>query len=420
MNSSNYRQHGFRAAGLLLTLAAYSGCGVDDPSTPNGSEVPTSDATSPVKQLVQVQDLGTFGGSFALGFNVNNRFQAIGMAGTPEEFSHPFVWTRARGLRDLGTLGGVEAAADGINDRGDVVGGSLIQSNEEGHPFLWTAERGMEDLGSFGGPFGAANSINDQRQAVGESQNAEFRNFAFIWERGIGLRKLGTLGGPDSEGSAKDINNAGQVVGVIALDGFFGDPSFRRAFVWTARTGMRDLGRLAGDNARAFSINQRGEIVGSSDDESGREVAVLWTLKRTIENLGTLGGSYGAAYGNNTGGVVVGESVDEHDQLFPFVWTKAGGMRRLPVGEVGGVGGAARAINDWNEIVGFVFLEDGTPRAVTWRPGGDQWTASTASAVVGSTLFSGRTMAVRCQSAARVTGSGTPRGMRLNGTCALR
>jgi probable HAF family extracellular repeat protein len=49
------------------------------------------------------------------------------------------------------------------------------------------------------------------------------------------------------------------------------------AFLWTRRTGMRDLGTLPGDVASGgTAINDRGEVVGPSLDASGNPRAFLW------------------------------------------------------------------------------------------------------------------------------------------------
>jgi len=76
-------------------------------------------------------------------------------------------------------------------------------------------------------------------------------------------------------------NDRGQVVGFSNTEsgGF-------RAFLWDDRT-MIDLGALPGSNPEsvATAINQRGRVVGYAETASGQRHAVLWTrLPRSEPN----------------------------------------------------------------------------------------------------------------------------------------
>ena len=53
---------------------------------------------------------------------------------------------------------------------------------------------------------------------------------------------------------------------------------------------MRSLGTLGGENSVANAINNRREVVGSSDIRNGNTRAFLWTPGHGMRNLGTLGG----------------------------------------------------------------------------------------------------------------------------------
>ena len=62
------------------------------------------------------------------------------------------------------------------------------------------------------------------------------------------------------------INNNGQVVGGSTLAG----NKTAHAFLWTRDGGMKDLGVVAGDdNSGGLAINNRGEVVGVSNDKEG-------------------------------------------------------------------------------------------------------------------------------------------------------
>jgi probable HAF family extracellular repeat protein len=86
--------------------------------------------------------------------------------------------------------------------------------------------------------------------------------------------------GNTSENTRNPINELSQVVGVSSPDG-----GLDRAFLWTAGTGMLDLGALGGEEceAGAVRINDRGQIAGWSrtPPETPRRAfreAVLWEI----------------------------------------------------------------------------------------------------------------------------------------------
>jgi probable HAF family extracellular repeat protein len=132
------------------------------------------------------------------------------------------------------------------------------------------AERGIEgrrtDLPVPAGEFGAAaQAVNDKGEVAGYSIGPA-SNSAFLWQNGRATA-LGTLPGSTSA-RAFGINNHGQVVGNTDYD----------AFLWhngqmTALPGLLSTGGSAAD------INNLGQIVGSSatTTDGGNLHAVLWT-----------------------------------------------------------------------------------------------------------------------------------------------
>ena len=77
------------------------------------------------------------------------------------------------------------------------------------------------------------------------------------------VAELGTLGGEST--NPLGINNAGQVVGDSETKPKSGEKSGEHhAFLWEAKTGMRDLGTLGGADSHATCINNKGQVVGWS------------------------------------------------------------------------------------------------------------------------------------------------------------
>src|SRR5207244_4223594 len=128
----------------------------------------------------------------------------------------------------LGTLGGTFSQPFGMNNKGEVDGISTLPGDNETHAFLWR-NGVMTDLGTLGGPnvngdFGAQFGPNERGEVVGIAQTStpnplgelcfglDLTCSPYLWRDGV-MTPLPTLGG--SIGVADDINNRGQVVGMV-------------------------------------------------------------------------------------------------------------------------------------------------------------------------------------------------------------
>jgi probable HAF family extracellular repeat protein len=148
-----------------------------------------------------------------------------------------------------------------------------------------------------GDPDGIVFAINDNGQAVGAT--GECTGFlingdltylhglhAVLWDADGAPHDLGNPGGVAGGGgnTAFSINNRGQVVGHM---GRAGGPA--QGYLWTKETGIQLLGTLPGDfTSVALSINDTGDIVGISLDPEFKARAFLRPDAGTLIDLNSL------------------------------------------------------------------------------------------------------------------------------------
>ncbi len=223
---------------------------------------------------------------------INDQGQVVGYW-VSEGIVRAYLWEKG-GFTNLGD----GFMAHGIS-QGEAVVGELGTAGN-----LWTQTGGFQDLGNLPGQSGAAAYA--------------------VKEVGPGGRLPGFEGPPEPSGG-KGQNRLVWVVGAAtgnSIDTWFQYP---HAFLWTAQTGMQDLGTLGQltgylyDASWAYALNRKGEVVGSS-------------------SIGHWGppGPY---------------------EMHAFLWTQADGMRDLgilqPNNDPIHLGSQARGINDLSQIVGF-------------------------------------------------------------------
>jgi uncharacterized membrane protein len=295
------------ADGPGTVISPYSG-------TPNLS---CSDLIEPVVwKQGGIQALGTLG--FQLGDDwcnypfyataINGLGQVVGYTGQyPNEYEWGFFWTNGRSANlpvsfflaanEMGLFGDgwPPTFPNAVSNTQQVVGQNGVYFTE-GHAASW--KNGVStDLGSLAGPdavvySSSANSVNDLGQIVGWSttipledpspcyepvaNNCPMR--AVLWTASGAISDLGTLPG-DSVSTAAKINSFGLVIGssgntvISPVEGpiisFLGPPQvIGRPFIWSERSGMRDLNTLIRGNSgwvlnSASDINVWGQIVGS-------------------------------------------------------------------------------------------------------------------------------------------------------------
>jgi probable HAF family extracellular repeat protein len=137
---------------------------------------------------------------------------------------------------------------------------------------------------ALGGVFDEPYAINDAGQIVGSSRMPDIgETHLVLWQNGT-TTDLGTLGGLTATGV--DINEKGQIVGTSDNGA---DDQWSHAFLWQGTTGMVDLGPWGGSNyGAAIAVNNQSQVVGWGFTLDGWWRAFLWRSGRGMTDLGML------------------------------------------------------------------------------------------------------------------------------------
>jgi probable HAF family extracellular repeat protein len=190
-------------------------------------------------------DLGTLGGTFSYGSDVNDSGQVAGFSfrrGDRINFGRAFLSEPNGGpIHDLGTFGGTGSQANGVNEAGQVVGFADLRGGRGSHAFLSGPNGGaLLDLGALGGAFSEGFDVNDSGVVVGFSGlPGNNEDHAFIYSAGTGIQDLNDLIDPDlglELEVAVDVNNRGQILAGGVLD------NREATFLLTPVSGVPDSG----------------------------------------------------------------------------------------------------------------------------------------------------------------------------------
>jgi probable HAF family extracellular repeat protein len=168
------------------------------------------------------------GASYTAAYFINTTDDVLGQYQVNGVF-HSFVMIRRVAhnshytITDLGTLGGSFSLASAISNDGGITGGANVASGDL-HPFVWREDK-MTDLGTLGGLNGIAGGPNGNGELAGASEisttdplGEDFCGFGthleclgVAWQNGA-MKQLFTLGGNNAE--AFTLNNRGLMAGV--------------------------------------------------------------------------------------------------------------------------------------------------------------------------------------------------------------
>jgi len=285
----------------------------------------SADAAAPNSNSYKVYDLGTLpGGTSSFAFDMNDAGWVAGSSTlTPDGlYQHGVLW-HAGQVTDLGTLGGPNSEAGGPNSSLEApMISETSQVDPDGEDFcgfgthlqclaaVWKPNGSDPLSGALnalrplsGGNNSQSYGINNRGQVIGFAENAttdptcitpsQVRRFEpVIWASNGDIREL-SLPASDTVGFGFGINDRGEAVGGSGLCSNTVIPPLpfitaRHAVLWEEDGSPTDLGGLGGEEQIATSINNRSDVVGSSQLADGSIHAFLWTRKSGMQDLGTL------------------------------------------------------------------------------------------------------------------------------------
>lgn len=282
-----------------------------------------------------MSNLGPFG-VYSMAYRINEQSQAVGFVKSGAfTLEHAYLWDNGLNT-DLNPSYGKYSKAAAINDLGQVVGSFYDTTSKAVHTFRW--ENGvLTDMGKLGGiNFSGALGINNQGQIIGnydrrytvDTFQANYVG-AYFYDNG-GVTDMGKLTYPE------EINNFGQVAGYTYFD-YNGYSTCCQGFSW--KNGTKTLIKTSESaTSRAFGINDSGEVVGWTYNQTGHQVAFIWK-DGVLKDLNTM-----------------------IDSGSPWRLRQANAINNK--GEIVGIG-------DWYTYQSFAFLLRPKPLTVTKPQGGE-------------------------------------------------
>ena len=261
-------------------------------------------------------------------------------------------------------FGTVFTVGVGWNEQGAIVGYYQCPIWKHTEAFLWTPEDRFITLPRPPGiSSNFAKDINNAGTIVGIYTGTDFQFRGYVYEDGEYTELEPLPGGAWSQAIA--INDAGQVTGYRSI-GSKDDPVFPyNAFVWSRDEGFIDLGVMSGPASSGSAINNAGVVVGWTGTGTTTSDTFVWQ-DRSLSFLGPVpGGCTSTPYGLGAGGEIVGSGQIELNG-FPigasraFVW-QSGQFTLLGTLRDHMLSRARDISSETRQIVGRSWYVDGNP-----------------------------------------------------------
>jgi probable HAF family extracellular repeat protein len=208
--------------------------------------------------------------------------------GTADEVRQPvpiatdraLLWQKSGSAYTLSIndFGGLESYFFDINLKNQIAGRNILSSGYE--KTIYSQDGVITELTALGGDGGTARGINNNGQIVGfiDSDgllNETFLNTAVLWEKdpqgAYQLKDLGTFGA--QQATLRDINDSGQIIGVRSNGS--GATATSTPFLLQGQT-LTLLGSLGGKTGSSNGVNEFGHVVGASQIAASTNRAYLW------------------------------------------------------------------------------------------------------------------------------------------------
>jgi len=247
-------------------------------------------AAAQTYEIVSLGTLSEWEDSWSMAYGLNDNGQVSGYytepGGTFGNIMHPFLWENGV-MHDLGILPRHENAwAKDVNINGHAVGTSSVCCQPaEYQAVLWNDDGLVELLAPHGVTRSFASDINDAGQIVGQLIDGDGHGYGYVWQAGV-ITDIGTLDCGGGSSSPNAVNNVGQVVGCAGCDeDGDGQRDVNHPFLWQDGQ-LVELGVGDGDYGDAYDINDAGDVVGMIGFGDWARRAVLWRDGEIVD-LGT-------------------------------------------------------------------------------------------------------------------------------------